>query len=122
MASGITKNVRLLAYYFVKLFPKKYMDKIQYKTATMFKDIETEYITDLVSGGDDYTYHQYMMKKEDFLKVTQHPFEDTQFMIPAKYAEVLTNNFGDYMQKPPIEERYPHHNIIELNFNEGDKK
>ncbi len=117
MASGPSKVVRTLVYYLIKLFPKEYMDKLQFKIATMFQDKDTEYITDLVSGGDDYTYHHYKMKKENFLKVEEHNFEDVKLKIPVKYDQILTNNFGDYMKKPPVEERYPHHNIIKLDLN-----
>lgn len=38
-----------------------------------------------------------------------HDFEDTQFMITAKYHDYLTLQFGDYMQLPPEEDRKPMH-------------
>lgn len=38
------------------------------------------------------------------------PFEQYEFRIPKDYDQVLTNNFGDYMQLPPEKDRVGHHN------------
>ena len=116
MASGPSKYVRTLVHTLIKLFPKSVMDKMQYKTAIMLQNEETEYITDLVSGGDDYTFNQYLMKKSNFLEVIEWEFEGHAFYIPKDYDAVLKTNFGDYMSYPPLEDQRPHHNIIELSL------
>lgn len=41
-------------------------------------------------------------------EVTQLDFEGSPFMAPARYDEVLTAQFGDYMQLPPVEQRVRH--------------
>lgn len=55
-------------------------------------------------AGQDAVYH-----RKSFEKVILSEFEDTSFYIPVKYDEILTAEFGDYMQLPPENERVPHH-------------
>lgn len=43
---------------------------------------------------------------EDTIKV---PFEDFYVSIPRKYHEYLTNEYGNYMELPPIEKRVSSH-------------
>ncbi|MCQ2400334.1 MAG: LicD family protein [Lachnospiraceae bacterium] len=40
---------------------------------------------------------------------TELPFEDHMLMVPENYDEVLKVIYGDYMQLPPEEKRYPSH-------------
>lgn len=37
------------------------------------------------------------------------PFEDRQFRIPIGYDAILTAQYGNYMQLPPIDEQVTHH-------------
>lgn len=39
-------------------------------------------------------------------------FEDEHFLIPSKADKVLRQEYGDYMEFPPIEERKAKHNLI----------
>ncbi len=36
-------------------------------------------------------------------------FEDAEFFVPEKYHDMLTQEYGDYMQLPPLEKRIYHH-------------
>lgn len=56
----------------------------------------------------DYPDREHLPKEwwDDFI-VTD--FEDTQFMIVKHYDDVLKNYYGDYMQLPPEESRFPLH-------------
>lgn len=36
-------------------------------------------------------------------------FEGMKFMSPARFHDFLTKRYGDYMQLPPEDQRYPHH-------------
>lgn len=47
---------------------------------------------------------------DDVKETEYHVFEDTQFRIPRGYDNCLKTTFGDYMQLPPENKRYQHHN------------
>lgn len=49
-------------------------------------------------------------------KVILKKFEDTEFYIPEKYEERLTQLFGDYMKLPPENKRFGHHSIEKFDF------
>lgn len=49
-------------------------------------------------------------------EVILKPFEDTEFFIPKKYDERLKHYYGNYMQPPPVEQRYGHHGIRKIDF------
>lgn len=46
---------------------------------------------------------------EWYEKTILHPFETIEIPIPIGYHNILTEHFGDYMQYPPLENRYPIH-------------
>ena len=47
--------------------------------------------------------------KEYFNNVILHKFENSEFYVPEKYHEMLTQIYGDYMKLPPEEDRVGHH-------------
>lgn len=63
------------------------------------------------------TYHtmDFRWKKEWTDAVTDCGFESRTYKSFAAYDEILTMDFGDYMQLPPEEKRHPHH----IKFNKG---
>lgn len=87
----------------------------------MFENINTEYSTCLAEGEKE-TYDTYMIKNDKFYDIIKGGFEGKKLPIPRNYDEVLTNNFGDYMTLPPIEEQKPHHGILQLNFDTNQAK
>lgn len=44
------------------------------------------------------------------------PFEDRSFKIPKDYDEILTLQYGDYMQLPPESERENRHQVLKIEF------
>ena len=38
-------------------------------------------------------------------------FEGKEFLIPKHYHEILTSDYGDYMQLPPVEQQVSHHDF-----------
>jgi lipopolysaccharide cholinephosphotransferase len=50
-----------------------------------------------------------IMKKENYGSPIKLEFEGYFFNAPEHYHEVLTLGYGDYMQLPPVEKRYPYH-------------
>ena len=63
----------------------------------------------------DYLIYKDMNKpvwKREWLKqVIVGTFEGKEFMIPKHYHEILTSDYGDYMQLPPLEQRVSHHDF-----------
>ncbi len=50
-----------------------------------------------------------VFKREWFDETVRVPFEGHAFAAPARYDEVLTSMFGDYMTPPPEDQRISHH-------------
>jgi len=50
-------------------------------------------------------------KREWLEQVIAGTFEGKEFMIPKHYHEILTSDYGDYMQLPPLEQRVSHHDF-----------
>ena len=63
----------------------------------------------------DYVIYKDMNKpvwrREWLEQVTTGTFEGKKFTIPKKYHEILTSDYGDYMQLPPVEQRVSHHDF-----------
>lgn len=63
----------------------------------------------------DYLIYKDMNKpvwrREWLEQVTTGIFEGKEFTIPKNYHEILTSDYGDYMQLPPVEQRVSHHDF-----------
>ena len=57
------------------------------------------------------------MSKDVFKNSVKYEFEGCFFWGPKDYDKVLSRIYGDYQSLPPLEERKPHHDIIEVSFN-----
>ncbi len=114
----IKKILKLMVHHMIKVIPKGWTDSLEEGLATIFQDRDTEYAS-LLTEGEAYVYHAYMVRREDFYKTIDMEFEGHYFPVPGNYDEILTRNFGDYMDLPPVEEQKPHHGIIKINT---DKK
>lgn len=55
----------------------------------------------------DFDVHTFNFNPFDDL--IEADFEGCKFMVPAKYHQYLTHRYGDYMQLPPEDQRYPYH-------------
>ena len=69
---------------------------------------------------DDYELVDYLIykdmnkpvwKREWLNQTITGVFEGKEFMIPKNYHEILTSDYGDYMQLPPVELRFSHHDF-----------
>ena len=69
---------------------------------------------------DDYELVDYLIYKDmnkpvwkrEWLKQTiTGVFEGKEFVIPKNYHEILTSDYGDYTQLPPVELRFSHHDF-----------
>ena len=63
----------------------------------------------------DYLIYKDMNKpvwKREWLEdVETGNFEGKEFMIPKHYHEILTSDYGNYMQLPPVEQQVSHHDF-----------
>ena len=78
----------------------------------------SEYITELCAGPH-YMKNEY--PKSIFEKAVYKEFEGYEMPLPVGYDEYLKIAFGDYMQLPPKEKQFPHHDIIYMDLNKGEK-
>ena len=69
---------------------------------------------------DDYELVDYLIykdmnkpvwKREWLNQTIMGVFEGKEFMIPKNYHEILTSDYGDYTQLPPVELRFSHHDF-----------
>lgn len=51
-------------------------------------------------------------KKEWFASTIDMPFENTVLPVPVGYHEILTQEYGNYMEFPPIESRKAKHDMV----------
>ena len=96
----------------VKLFPGcnplKTYEEIQ-RLASQFNNNETDYWGTLVLTIREFRRKALPLKS---YKESLHKFEFLELPIPSDYDSVLTLEYGNYMELPPIEERYAHDDII----------
>lgn len=74
----------------------------------------TGYINHMSNATPLFQYDSTIIKEEDFLDSILCDFEGYKFPIPRTYDRCLTQNYGDYMELPPKEERTPHHGVVEI--------
>ena len=55
--------------------------------------------------------HKPVWKREWLEQTIMGVFEGKEFMIPKNYHEILTSDYGDYMQLPSVELRFSHHDF-----------
>ena len=55
--------------------------------------------------------HKPVWKREWLEQTIMGVFEGKEFMIPKNYHEILTSDYGDYMQLPPVDLRFSHHDF-----------
>ena len=82
------------------------------KTVTKYNNINTDYF---VEYSSPYLGKQ-IMPNEVYSSYKYHEFEGKNFKIIKNYDIYLTTLYGNFMQLPPKEDRYPHHFIKKLKF------
>ena len=113
----LRRFIRLGIHYISKILPKNSIDKLATKVACMFNSRDTKYIAHLTNGVSKGRIEKFIREKSTFYDTIDWEFEGHKFPIPRNYHEVLTKHYEDYMELPPMDKRYPHHGIIEINFN-----
>lgn len=120
---------RSFLFLLVKILGKSRVDRRLLKEFRKYDDEETEYVSHLTNGIKKKTFIipgqkgkvlSNVQKKEDFLTLCELEFNGSKFFAPAKYDEVLTDTYGNYMEFPPEEKRIPAHGICKISI--GEKK
>lgn len=118
----INKCLSLVFHYLLKIIPKRWTDQLQTKIICLFEECNATYVSHLTNGASVDRYNRYMVKKGGFYDCIEREFEGHKFPIPCNYDEVLNRIFGDYMELPPLENRKPHHGIIEVRLDIDSRK
>lgn len=63
-------------------------------------------------GVSNWNWAHIVFQRDWFNEFIRVPFEDCEFNIISHYDEMLREEYGDYMQLPPIEKRTYHHQYI----------
>lgn len=58
----------------------------------------------------------YIFRKDYLKEQVEIQFEDDVFSCPADYDLLLKDEYGNYMQLPPADQRENRHNIVEVQF------
>ncbi len=102
----VKKIIKFPAFLLAKICGKNYFVKKLSKLAAQKKYEDHNYVGCIVwlSGGI-----KDIFKKEWYDDYVRVPYEKYEFRIPARYDEILTHIYGDYMELPPEEDRIGHH-------------
>ncbi|WP_159649647.1 LicD family protein [Erysipelothrix aquatica] len=77
---------------------------------------DTSFVSHMTQGFE--SYYCYRRKVRDQLFPKYGDFEGLVLPIPDNYEIILRNTYGDYLEFPPIDERKPHHGLIEVVIND----
>lgn len=87
---------------------------------SIFKKILLSYNKSAKKGKFYYDPDGYNTKavfpKEWMAEYILMPFEDTEFYVMKEYDKYLTQVFGNYMQRPPVEQQASHHDFFYLDL------
>jgi lipopolysaccharide cholinephosphotransferase len=99
------KNLRKFPAFLISRFLNlnKLIKKIDQKAQKY--PFDTSSIVDCMA----WDFGSFIFKKEWLNISTTHLFCSDYFCVPKDYSLILSQNYGDYMQLPPLEERIGHH-------------
>lgn len=99
----IRKACVYILWQLLRLIPINYFSKRSLKEAQRYNSVRTKRAGNLAYGVNN------LFSIEGLQTQTEVEFEGRKFKAPSAYDELLTNEYGDYMQLPPVEERVGHH-------------
>lgn len=68
----------------------------------------------IINLGGAYGYRRETLRRAYFNDAVELPFEEHSVLAPARWHELLTDYYGDYMTPPPPEQRHNRHQAVEL--------
>ena len=104
VVNSIIRYISVIIFYFTNT--NKYVSQIDELAKS--RKVEDYELVDYVVYKD---MNKPVWKREWLEQVESGSFEGKEFMIPKHYHEILTSDYGDYMQLPPVEQRVSHHDF-----------
>ena len=104
VVNSIIRYISVIIFYFTNT--NKYVAQIDELAKS--RKVEDYELVDYVIYKD---MNKPVWKREWLEQVESGNFEGKEFMIPKHYHEILTSDYGDYMQLPPVEQRVSHHDF-----------
>jgi len=101
--------------------PKSVLDSLQNKFETQYNSYTELPLCHLTNGVTKERIAKFICTQTRFEDVIEGDFENHRFQIPRNYDDVLHQQYGDYLQLPPIEKRMSLHRIIEVSLPLGMK-
>ena len=105
--------------FFIKLTPISLLENLRDSVITFFnKNPDNKYLYD----GYGMHLDSGVFPKNYLDRTTSAVFENKVFPVPEYFDEYLKFSYGnDYMTLPPVEDRYPHHEIAIIDYGDADK-
>lgn len=100
-----------------RIVAKTVYDRLETKIMKAFNRKSTGYLNHLTNGTTPQRFKRFLMEDKDFNNIEEKEFEGFRFPISRNHHSLLTNMYGDYMKYPPVENRKPHHGIINVEIN-----
>lgn len=91
-------------WFFLKLVSHKFLYNLCLKECTKYNSIETKYFA--YCCGSKFCGN--VFNKEQLYPLRKEKFEDTQIYFPQNLEDILTAEYGDFMQVPPPEKQKNH--------------
>ena len=104
VVNSIIRYISVIIFYFTNT--NKYVAQIDELAKS--RKVEDYELVDYLIYKD---MNKPVWKREWLEQVESGSFEGKEFMIPKHYHEILTSDYGNYMQLPPIEQRVSHHDF-----------
>ena len=104
VVNSIIRYVSVIIFYFTKT--NKYVSQIDELAKS--RKVDDYELVDYLIYKD---MHKPVWKREWLEQTITGVFEGKEFMIPKNYHEILTSDYGDYMQLPPVDQRVSHHDF-----------
>ena len=95
----------------LKMFPIESVWRMYEKNNTKYSGTKTEYV-DTVALPSYAKQGIHFYKKTDVQQTVSHSYEFTDLNIPKGNDTCLRQQYGDYMELPPLEKRGTHHDFI----------
>ena len=104
VVNSIIRYISVIIFYFTNT--NKYVSQIDELAKS--RKVEDYELVDYVVYKD---MNKPVWKREWLEQVEAGSFEGKEFMIPKHYHEILTSDYGNYMQLPPVEQQVSHHDF-----------
>lgn len=115
--AGIKTPVFLIFRVLAKILSHDFLVKIAEKEMTRYTNSNTDFLVDVAGGSN---YKRARVKKHVFSKYVELSFEGEKFKVIEEYDKYLTQEYGDYMKIPPVEER-TNHEFLFVDFGESSR-